>query len=497
MSLSVFLCVMPGTLSAIESDGSSIAIEESEMSSPEEELPSSQSLQGIEEPSDSSSLGLGEIPSAGQAFDPKVGAVGDPQISANSRIASPLLTSNVFPYQSNPIAAVITAGLTLAFMSLKETGKVDMDGILFLLNSADFYAGIAGSVSSSWGQKGTASLLQALGRGATKLAPEMLTPLAANGALQTVGNIINGFTYTLSVTGGYEIFSQFWKISTKNIPEARKVSDFLKAPGHIQKRALLNLMYYTMMDPNLQKRVIDSIKYHRVMTYEFITMNVGLYIGAQLGNFLANKYAPGNVWAKRLAPIAGGTAMGTLFQMIPDSWKEYFNQELLDVKLSWAKDRLDEDMEALNHSLAAYAYPPKDASGRASYFMRGVDLESDIERVFRTRDLLSTLLIQNGTAHAQKAEMWIPVGESQTKVVDFFNTQYEGLQKPLPGISERIDQWLLENRSSEEIQYLSAREFRVEPKVVYYLLLMDEAKSRAKQELEEFNALVEHLAKNP
>lgn len=402
---------------------------------------------------------------------------------------SPLLTEGVFPYQSNPVAALISAGLTLAVMSLRETGKVDLDGILFLLNSTDFYAGLAGSISGSTGQSAGKSLVTWLGRSLGKASPEMLQPLAQKEAFKVIGNIVNGFTYTFSVSAGYEVFSQFWKIATKNIPEAHTMTGFFGSPGHVRKRVLLNLLYYTTIDKNLQKKVMDSIYYHRVMTFEFIAMNVGLYVGAQLGNFLAKKYAPGNVWAERLGPVAGSVAGGLLVQLIPDSWKIHFNQGLLNWKIEKQKSRLSDLKATLSRGVRQLQYPDHSESGFSSYWMSGVDLSDDVERVFATRDLLASLLMQQALGKAQGVQPWSDMGDSYREVQSLFESELQELSKPEPTLESKINEWIKENKSPSEIQQLSIHEFNSNPKRAYYQLILDEALGRAKEAIVDFEGL--------
>ena len=402
---------------------------------------------------------------------------------------SPLLTQGVFPYQANPIAAVISAGLTLAVMSLKETGKVDMESILFLLNSTDFYAGLAGSISGARGQQAGKSLLSWLAGGVKKSAPEMLEPLAQKEALKVVKNIVDGFTYTFSVSAGYEVFSQFWKIATKNIPEAHKMTGFLGSPMHVKKRVLLNLLYYTVMDKGLQKRVIDSVYHHRIMTFEFIAMNVGIYVGAQLGNFVAKKYMPGNVWAERLAPAVGSVTGGVLVQLIPDSWKSHFNHQLLSWKISSNRNRLKELEETLSRGINKTSYPSYSVSGVASYWMSGVDLEDDIERMFAKRDMLSSLLMQEAMANGQSIQPWRDMRETYETVQSFLISEIKNLDKAEANAASQIALWITEGKSPVEIQQLSTQDMRANPKRVYYRIILSDAYLRAKEAIEDFNGL--------
>jgi len=401
---------------------------------------------------------------------------------------SPLVTQGIFPYQTNPIAAVIAAGVTLAAMSLKETGSVDVDSILFLLNSTDFYAGLIGTVSGSMGQRGGKSLVSMLGRGLDKLAPSMMEPLRQKEALKVVGNIVNGFTYSFSVSAGYETFSQFWKIATRNIPEAHKMTDFLSSPMHVKKRVALNLLYYSVLDKNLQKRVLDSVWNHRIMTFEFIAMNVGLYVGAQLGNYIAMTKFPTSPWAKRVAPIAGSIGLGVLIQMMPDSWKEYFNAGLLDWKIARQTARLQELEESIMRGIKNMDYPPESVAGMASYFASGVDLTDDVERLIGVRDLLVSLQMQKWLAHPEEAQLAAGMQNNYVGVLEMMDDGLNAVTQPRISFAAQIDEWVKERKSPEDIQRLSARFFQSDPKRAYYSLVLDAARDRVQKDFDEFLA---------
>jgi len=461
---------MPTNICAFEAEEGSYG-EFHELSSPEEFDTSTGTSLG-------SALDFSKLPTAGKA-----------QGLVRSGPLNPLLTEGVFPYQGNPVAAVISAGLTLAFMSLKETGKIDINGIMFLLNSTDLYVGLAGSAWGSMTQKGAAGVAGMIGRGAQKLAPEMLKPLAQKEALAAVSNIVNGFTYTFSVSAGYEVFSQFWKIATKNIPEARTITGFFQSDSWVKRRVLLNLMYYTIIDKNLQKRVFDSIYYHRVMTFEFIAMNVGLYVGAQLGSFVTKKYMPGNVWAQRLGPTVGSITGGVLAQMIPNSWKFHFNDNLLSRKISGNEARLKELQSRIKQGINDRLYPARSNRGTASYWMSGFDLEDDIERIFATRDLLMSFYMQRALSSGAPQQIWTQVNDSYSEVQTNFESQLEDLSVPEATLSAKIQEWIAENKTPEEIQRLSTDEFKANPKREYYKNLLNDAVDRSNDSLDEIIGL--------
>jgi hypothetical protein len=494
------LCVMPVVASETELGDHSQQIRVT-MSSPEEiqEVSSLKSsanepLTSVSETFTGALTGGMTISPAVLGFQSSMGVIPSTQFkpdNAETSVAqplSPLVTQGIFPYQTNPIAAVIAAGVTLAAMSIKETGSVDVDSILFLLNSTDFYAGLVGTVSGSMGQRGGKSLVSMIGRGLDKLAPSMMEPLKQKEALKVVGNIVNGFTYSFSVSAGYETFSQFWKIATRNIPEAHKMTDFLSSPMHVKKRVALNLLYYSVLDKNLQKRVLDSVWNHRIMTFEFIAMNVGLYVGAQLGNYIAMTKFPKNVWAKRIAPVAGSIGLGVLIQMMPDSWKEYFNAGLLDWKIARQTARLKEIEQTIARGISHLDYPPESVGGLASYVASGVDLNDDIERLIGVRDLLVSLQMQKWMAHPETANLASDMQGNYTNVLGVVDESLDQVTQPQISFAAQIDQWVKENKSPEDIQRLSARFFQADPKRTYYSMVLDATRERVQKDFDDFLA---------
>jgi hypothetical protein len=433
---------------------------------------------------------VGALPSSLQFQSAQQAARG-----GNSQSSS-LLIEGVFPYQANPIAAVVAAGLTLAAMSLKETGRVDLNGILFLLNSSDFYAGLIGTMSASTGQKGGVAVSKYLGRAAGKVAPKMIKPLAQNQALQVMGNIINGFTHTLSVSGGYEYFSQFWMVATKSIPEAHTVTGFFKADWATQKRVLLNLAYVSMIDKELQKRILDSVRYHRIETFEFIAMNVGIYVGAQLGSLAARQWAPGNPWARQIGPVAGSVGLGILVQAMPDSWKEYFNAKLIENKIRRVQRKYDRLQETIRAGIKDFYYPSYDVDGMTSYVSSGIDLRRDLDRLVRARHLLSSFRLQKAFASPQASQLWSDVADLHQESLSFLQEVRDNVGEAPPSIEERIHQWLYQGRSPLEIQKLKSNLSTSDSKSKHYRVHLEAAVTEAEGAQADWALLMQAVESN-
>ncbi len=421
-------------------------------------------------------------------FDPiSFGLRSDPS-PTESHFSNPLLTDGIFPYQSNFYAALVAAGITLAYMTWKETGKVDVGGFIDLLNSTDFYAGYVGSITGKGGQwvgaKGITKLLEK--------APASLQPSLTSSTALLLGNIVNGFTQVLSISAGFEICSQFWKISTKNIPEAHTVTGFLAASKAKKIQAVMSLVNNALLDKNMQKRIVQSVWNYRILTFEFISMNVALYSGMILGNWLVTKYGSAYPWLKKWGAIGGGVTLGILTEMlVPDSWNKHANAKLVRWKLGNARHDLDELFEEIRKGILEERYPSFSRKGTRSYWMSGVDLQSDMERIFRLTRLVSVLQFQEMFYREEQSLMAaLPNSALSTdaqmgRILNEINRANEA------SLEAQVAQWVAERRSPEEIQYLSAHYRTTSPKREYYALVMDAAKAQSEEMVQEVEQLLD------
>lgn len=458
-----------------------------EASSPEDQL--QQSLPGFDPSSQ-----LQSPKSLSLHRDPN-----DPQTKPQVKTI-PLLTPSVFPYQPNPIAAVVAAGLTLAVVSLKETGKVDVNGILWLLNNSDYYAGIIGSIVSAFGEKKTAQFISSAIQKGIKASPKVMKPIFDNQAAKAFGNIVNGFTYTFAVSAGFEVFSQFWMYATKNVPEVRTMTGLLKASNAKRKQVIGNLLYYCIVDGNMQKRLLNSVYNHRILTYEFIATNIAMYIGGQVGSILAKRYGAGHPILQRIAPVIGSISGGLIVQLVPDSWKNAVNRDLLEYKISNARENLTDALGRVDSYIQQRVYPAEDRDF-TGYFLSGVNLPSDLDRVFRARDLLNSLEFEKMAYEQQPQGLFEQVRADQRLLLDTFDrlhTDLEQTQTLTP--SEQIDRWIAEKKTPEEIAQLSLQQRVKDPQRDFYKIMisasLDRVKSRS-SELEGLFLALENAAPMP
>ena len=365
-----------------------------EISSPEESF--NQSLPGLGLLPREAWPEMGPVLDLGM-FDKSL--INDPALKSNAGL-NPLLAPGIFAYQIDPISTFLAAGIILAIQSKRETGKVDVDAIWMLLNSTDLYAGWAGSLSAAITQRGAKNGLQLAAR---KLIPGFYEQLTQKELYKIFNNIIGGFTYTLSVSSGFEYFSQFWKLSTAGVEHVHTVSDLLTAPRKDILPVLQNLMNY-VLDPNVQKRIASSVYNHRILTFEFIAMNIGMYLGIAVGDEIAKKFGPQTPVGKKeivirtltdyFGRVLGGVAGGLIVQLTPDVIRVKVNRSLLDYKI-WRQEKfLKKDMARIRGGIANSLYPPKDAAGVGSFFFTQMNLQSDVERVSRAVDMLDSLLMQ-------------------------------------------------------------------------------------------------------
>jgi len=306
----------------------------------------------------------------------------------------------VAPYQVNPITAILAAGIVVSVQSLKEDGRIDPKALWRLFNSTDLYAGYVGAVSANSGREAGIQGAKSL---AKKIAPNAFKDFGKSQAALLFGNLMNAFTYTLAVSSGFEYFSQFWRLATKDIPNVSKVSDLFEASSTDFTRVFSNLFQY-VINPEIQRRILSSIKYHRVYTFDFIAMNLGLFVGVFVGDQIASRIGPKasaetkKLWSQKLTRemgrLLGGVLGGVSIQFVPETFKMRVNEGLLHWKISNVKNDLKELINKMNDYVQSKKYPPYHAVSAASFWYEGVNLQSDVHRVIRTRDLLYSLYAQ-------------------------------------------------------------------------------------------------------
>jgi len=324
---------------------------------------------------------------------------GDQQSQGLSGIQSGW-SPGVAPYQVNPITAILAAGIVVSVQSLKEEGRIDSKALWRLFNSTDLYAGYVGAVSANRGREagiqGAKTVVQ-------KLAPNAFKDFGRNQAALLFGNVMNAFSYTLAVSSGFEYFSQFWRLAIKDIPNVSRVSDLAHISGTDMTRVLSNLLQYAI-NPEIQRRILSSIKYHRIYTFDFIAMNMGLFVGVFVGDQIAQRIGPKasaetkKLWSQKLTRelgrLLGGVLGGVSIQFVPDSLKMRVNESLLNWKIGNVKKDLNALMAKMDDQIQARKYPSFHAASLASFWYSGVNLQSDVHRVNRTRDLLYSLYAQ-------------------------------------------------------------------------------------------------------
>lgn len=428
-----------------------------------------------------------------------VGASGDSEEKLDPeapKALNPLLTEGVFPYQPNPIAAVVAAGITMAVMTWKETGKVDLEGLLYILNSSDFYVGLLGSISSSYTQRKAADVLVNSLKKGVERGPQVLKTVLEKPQVKILGNIVNGFTYTMAVSSGFEYFSQIWKHCTRNIPEAQTVGGLVKAPAIRKKQVALNLLYFMVNDPNMRKRILSSTYQHRILTFEFIATNVGLYVGSILGTYLAKKYAADNIWLKRLAPIIGSTSLALLVQVMPSSWTSSLNKELVEWKLQKHRVKLNDLLKDLDVGITNRTYPIEEMP-TTGYFIRGADLQSDVERILRERDLVASFQLQLMQFDPSSKEF---LSEFQG-TLDSVQVTLQALlasvrARQTLSVAAQIEKFLREGRPIDDVQGFSQPPSQTQVQDRYYDFLLDAAVERAQRSSLDGQGLVNFLEQN-
>jgi len=375
-----------------------------EISSPEESIESS--LPSLSLPPSSLPTML---PALGTPTGSNPFTKGEANLTGDNSTQTVNFAPGAFPYQIDPISAFMSAAVVMAVQSLREQGKVNPRAIAALLNNSDYYAGMVGAAIAAGTQKGLKMTTNAL---AARFAPKVVESIAKNRATTYFTNIVSGITFTLSVGAGFEYFSQFWKMAcigaeAQGVKNVHTVTGFLNASVEDRLTVINNLYKYIFMK-DVQKRIMNSVLYNRILTFEFIAMNVAMYLGAVTGGLIAEralgKLAPGaaRTWARffteYFAKVFGGIVFGTAIQFIPDGFRLGVNRQLVSGKLAFEKRSLRRKLEKIEDGIRMRHYPViEESKGFVDGFAQESSndpLANDLAGVFRSRDLIVSMEIQ-------------------------------------------------------------------------------------------------------
>lgn len=452
--------------------------------------------------------GLASLPESEAAFDPSSpvpSAVDFSQrnskdasndlsknIPAKNLVSPLLLTPGVFPYQPNPIAAIIAVGVTEAVMSLKEGRGINVSGIADVLNSTRFYYGLIGSSSAALTEYGGSSLIKLIGKYG---APQIY----ANQSVSFWAGMINGFTYLFATASGFEYFSDIWAHATLKIPECQTMSGFYHARPSRRSQVMMNLFNYYMVDPNMQQRIINSVFYHRILTFEFISTQIAIFAGHMIGLLIAEKYkdAP---FLKRYLIRLGYTAsisalLGLLIQFLtPNAVKNKANSELLSMK-TWMVERdFNSALRNLDDGVRRKVYPVAEL-GWKGFWRAQKNLQSDIDWVLQQMDLLSSLRLQQALYQdGDRKNFTENVLADQEKAAALLAKIIQELPDGTEPVEAKIKDWINENRSPEEIENLSS-DLTALSQAKFYKVLLEAGLNRAEERQTEIRGLTNALDK--
>lgn len=407
--------------------------------------------------------------------------------------ANPLVNPGVFPYQIDPVSAFVAAAVTLAIQSFRETGQVDMKAVGRLLNSTELYAGVLGSASAAVLRRG---LLEGGKAVAQSQLPNLTATLSSSQLMRILGHITNGLTYTVAVGGGFEIFSHFWKLTIADVENVSKVSDLLKMEQKDFKSLMANFLNY-LADSRVRKRIYDSVWNHRVLTYEFISMNIGLYMGIFAGDLIAKRIWPGLSAADKLglkqrmqryfARTLGGIFGGVVVQFTPSFIKVGVNRQLLGWKISNKRAALDRVIESIQYGLANQLYPATSNSGFGSYLMTQMDLGADIERLSRELDNLNSLYMQQLFVMNEEDQGMMGLQNSFADTLSFLDRVIEDMGG---------DDWLYVDpaeMSLAEMSEFSQKERELPEDRKYYLRVLSSHRARFESDFHSFSDFMSQL----
>lgn len=415
-------------------------------------------------------------------------------------MANPLLVNGLFPvkvktYKVDPLSTFLAAAITLSIQSLRETGHVDPDAIIRLLDSTDLWAGIIGTGVGAYTKEGIDIGVQKVFSG---LSPHTVASLSNQTALRFLGEFINGVTYTFAVSSGFEYFSQFWKLCTEGVENVSRVSDIVHAERKDINPVIENLKTY-FFDAGMQKRILASIRDNRIMTFEFMATNLALFAGVFIGDQIAKRIGPEvpngfrQVWAKRLkqyfARILGGVVAGVVVEFIPDGVRVSVNKRILNWQIARKMRSLDARLADLQYGLAHELYPIKDPSELLGIVAPDFNLLSDLDRVSRMLDSLNSMYMKQFFILGKDQEAFAGVTSSFSGVESELGSLITGLGG---------DDWMTENidrLNPVEIGNLAEKTVGLSETDKYYIQVLSAERDRMKRDREKLNIFINQILK--
>jgi hypothetical protein len=141
------------------------------------------------------------------------------------------------------------------------------------------------------------------------------------------------------------------------------------------------------------------------------------------------------------------------------------------------------------------AYPAEDRQ-LSGYIMSGVDLSSDLDRVFRARDMLNSLEYEKMSISQNHQTLFQEVRDDQNLIGDSFKRVNESLEKERQlTMAEQIEKWVAEKRTPEEVTELAQTHRVKDPLRDFYQLLISAAMDRLRLRTEELEGLFSALEK--
>jgi len=425
----------------------------------------------------------------------------DPELEAMFR-ANPLTVSGVLPYRPDPISTFIGAAIILAIQSMQEKGSVDVDAIYELLNSTELYAGLLGSGTLAWTRWRSGQAITWAGK---KVAPDMIKSISKYQLTKILNHIVGAVTYAVAVSGGYEYFTGFWKLSTQGVENVSTMTDlFAEFKNGNYKNSvypvLENLKIY-LLDPNTRSRVASSIYNHRILTYEFIAMNIALYVGMVAGDIIFQKLGPQNpvgrgakIWRGLIDYFGrsmGGLVGGIMVQFTPKFIKVAVNESLLDYKVKKQREKLRLKIAQLRWNVQNAVYPSATNMTFQAASNIGLDFQSDVENVAAQYDLVNSLLMNELMLEDEDQEDALKAMiEVRGELMDSFSDLRSDVAR---------EDWMNPTRDNTETlsaEELGRRMWRRDHRSEYqehYSAILDASKDRMNLETGELINFVNHI----
>ena len=168
----------------------------------------------------------------------------------------------------------------------------------------------------------------------------------------------------------------------------------------------------------------------------------------------------------------------------------------MEFKISQQQEKLRAMVKTIRERVDHRLYPITYSSGMSSagYWMRGLNLASDIDRLFRAWDMLESLQGQRLAWHGYDQQLLTGAAQSFDQIQIDVKTIYDVVKLRAKHPAERnITKLLKEGKSPQEIQDEIFRSYSPQASDRYYESLLQGAVEQADLRFQQMNQFLQYL----